>query len=136
MTLTTRLSVFFLAALALVLAGFSTTLYILARGYLYGQVEERLDTALNTLVAAVEITPEGVEWEPHERQLSLAHAGGDDLVSWTVLDDRGSPLPTSPVLVDDGFLAVATAALGSGDAARQTVSHAGQDWRVSRRLVE
>jgi heavy metal sensor kinase len=136
MTLTSRLSVFFLAALALVLAGFSTTLYVLARGYLYGQIEERLDTALNTLVAAVEITPEGVEWEPHERQLSLAHAGGDDLVSWTVRDDRGTPLPTSPLLVDDDLLAIATAALGSGDAVRQTVSHDGQEWRVSQRRVE
>jgi heavy metal sensor kinase len=136
MTLTTRLSVFFLAALALVLAGFSTSLYVLARGYLYGQVEERLDTALNTLVAVVEITPEGVEWEPHERQLSLAHTGGDDLVSWTVRDDDGTPLPTSPVLVDDDLMATATAALGLGDAGRETVAHAGQDWRVSQRRVE
>ena len=136
MTLTTRLSLFFLGALALVLAGFSTTLYFLARSYLYEQVEERLDTALNTLVAAVEIKPEGVEWEPHERELSLSHAGGDGLVSWTVRDDRGAPLPTSPVLIDDDFLAVATAALGFGDAGRQTVFHSGQDWRVSQRRVE
>ena len=34
MSLTTRVSAFFLAALALVLAGFSATLYLLARTYL------------------------------------------------------------------------------------------------------
>ena len=42
MSLATRLSAFFLAALALVLAGFSGTLYLLARTYLVRQLDERL----------------------------------------------------------------------------------------------
>ena len=42
MSLATRLSAFFLVALALVLAGFSGTLYLLARTYLVGQLDERL----------------------------------------------------------------------------------------------
>ena len=41
MTLTTRLSVFFLATLALVLAGFSATLYGLAHTYLHRQMDDR-----------------------------------------------------------------------------------------------
>ena len=40
MTLTTRLLVFFLSMLALVLVGFSAALYILADNYLHQQVQE------------------------------------------------------------------------------------------------
>ena len=61
MTLTTRLSLFFLTTLALILVGFSITLYLLARTYLHQQSEERLEAALNTLVAAIEVTPDGLE---------------------------------------------------------------------------
>ena len=64
MKLSTRLSVFFLTALALVLLGFSTALFAMASRYLHRQVDERLDAALNTLAAAAEVTPAGVEWEP------------------------------------------------------------------------
>ncbi len=46
MTLTTRLSVFFLGTLAAVLLGFSTTLYLLAHTYLHRQIEDRLEAAL------------------------------------------------------------------------------------------
>ena len=45
MSLTARMSAFFLGALAVVLAGFSMTLYLLARTYLHRQVEERLTAA-------------------------------------------------------------------------------------------
>ena len=55
MSLAARLSVFFLAALALVLAGFSGAFYLIARAYLDRQLEERLGRALDTLVAAVDI---------------------------------------------------------------------------------
>ena len=71
MTLTTRLTLFFLAALAVVLIGFSTTLYVLARHHLYEQLDTRLNAALDTLIAAVEFKSGGVEWEPKERRLSL-----------------------------------------------------------------
>ena len=64
MSLTNRLSLFFLAALAAVLAGFSLTLYSLARAHLRAQLDERLDTAMKTLVAAVEVHPGDVQWEP------------------------------------------------------------------------
>ena len=42
MSLTTRVSAFFLIALAVVLAGFSGVLYLLARNYLVRQLDERL----------------------------------------------------------------------------------------------
>ena len=52
MTLTARLSAFFLGALAVVLVGFSASLYLLARAYLHREVADRLEAALDTLTAA------------------------------------------------------------------------------------
>jgi heavy metal sensor kinase len=98
MTLTTRLSLFFLGALALVLAGFSTTLYLLARTHLQRQVEDRLEAALDTLMAAVEIDPDGLKWEPRERQLTLGQESRPDAVRWLVEDEHGEPVDRSPNL--------------------------------------
>lgn len=136
MTLTTRLSLFFLAALAVVLLGFSATLFFLARAYLYKQTEDRLDAALNALVAAAEITPEGVEWEPHERVVSLGPDGTSDVVEWTVRDDQGHPLPGSPQPVAAGFLNEPDSPLVAGDSIRATISHGGQTWQVRQRRLK
>ena len=96
MSLTNRLLAFFLTLLALVLASFSLTLYLLAREYLYGIVTDRLDAALDTLAAAAEVRPDGVEWEPHERQLSLRGARAEDTIVWTVCDAGGKVIDRSP----------------------------------------
>ncbi|MDB5353043.1 MAG: signal transduction histidine kinase [Planctomycetota bacterium] len=95
MSLTTRLSAFFLAALAMVLVGFSAGLYLLANDHLRRVVDERLDTSLTTLAAAAEIGAEGVEWEPDERELGLGKDPGADAVRWVVLDERGGRLDQS-----------------------------------------
>ena len=87
MTLTARLSVFSLAALAAVLVGFSAALYLLARTYLYRQADERLAAALNTLAAVAEVKPGGVEWEAHDRTVALATEGG--AVYWRVREEDG-----------------------------------------------
>ena len=71
MSLATRLSAFFLVAMALVLAGFSGTLYVLARTYLVRELDERLLRSLDTLEASVDIEPGGLEWEPADRQMTL-----------------------------------------------------------------
>ena len=71
MSLATRVSAFFLIALALVLGGFSGTLYLLALSYLVRELDERLQAALDTLEASVDIEPGGLEWEPADRQLTL-----------------------------------------------------------------
>ena len=54
MSLINRLSIFFLAALALVLGGFSLALYVLASRHLHAQTDHRLDAARQTLVAAID----------------------------------------------------------------------------------
>jgi heavy metal sensor kinase len=89
MTLTVRLSLFFLAALAAVLIGFSTTLYFLARTYLHRQIENRLQAALDVLSATTEVKTNGVEWESEERPVTLAAPPGEEPIAWQVRDDRG-----------------------------------------------
>lgn len=69
MTLTSRLTAFFLAALAVVLAGFSVTLYLLARGHLYREADDRARAALDALTAVAEVEPGGVEWDARNRTL-------------------------------------------------------------------
>ena len=71
MTLATRLSAFFLIAIAVVLAGFSASLYLLARNLLVRQIDERLINGLDTLEASVDIESGGLEWEPVDRRMTL-----------------------------------------------------------------
>jgi heavy metal sensor kinase len=91
-TLTTRLSLFFLAALAVVLAGFSAALYLLADRHLHRQLDDRIRGALDTLAAAAEVEPGGVEWDPHNRpQVTESRRGGSS-VRWAVRAPDGTTL--------------------------------------------
>lgn len=89
MSLTNRLSLFFLAALAVVLGGFSVILYVLAHRHLNTQTDHRLDATMHTLVAAIEIHPGDVEWEPLERKVTLGEDPAPDQVRWTIHDPAG-----------------------------------------------
>ncbi len=123
MSLTTRLSAFFLLTLAVVLAGFSTVLYLLARTYLHRQVEERLTTSLATLEAAVEREPDGLDWEPDEHHLALGQDPSAEQVRWVVRDGAGTVVERSANLGADGPLA---RDFGDGDP---------PGWRVLRRRL-
>jgi two-component system, OmpR family, sensor kinase len=78
MSLTTRLSTYFLTALALVLLGFSGVLFLLVYRHLVDQTNQRLEAAMQTLVAALEVHPDDVEWEPMERHVTLGEDPGED----------------------------------------------------------
>ncbi len=84
MTLTTRLTIFFLTGLALTLLAFSLAVFFLVREGLYGETDARLTATLDTLTAAAEIDRDSVEWEPGERQLSIGRGPGGGAVWWTV----------------------------------------------------
>jgi signal transduction histidine kinase len=98
MTLATRLSLFFLGSLAVVLCGFSTALYLLAHTYLHGQLTHRLDAGLRTLTAAIEIKPDRVELEPGFRHIDL----GPEEIRWAIRTTAGSVLAGSPDPPPDG----------------------------------
>lgn len=91
MTLTNRVSAFFLGWLALSLIGFAAAIYFVTRANLYRQVDQQLSSTLNTLAAGAEINDEGVEWEPHERTLPRPseHHGG---VAWTIVNPQGESI--------------------------------------------
>ncbi len=89
MRLSTRLSLYFVGTVALILVVFSATLYGVASKYLHRQADERLEAALNTLMAAAEVNEDGVEWEPSERRLTFGRRTVEGQFHWMVADDRG-----------------------------------------------
>jgi heavy metal sensor kinase len=96
MTLATRLSLFFLSALGLVLVGFSLALYMVAGVYFNRQSTERVESALKRLAAAAEVERDRVEWEPHDRSLQFERGDATAHVSWRVTDERGRTIDRSP----------------------------------------
>ncbi|HEX3151769.1 MAG TPA: ATP-binding protein [Gemmataceae bacterium] len=129
MTLTNRVSAFFLGWLGLALIGFAAAVYLSARADLHRQIDDqerqtadRLQSTLDMLVAAAEIHRDGVEWEAHERTLPRGDIANG--VIWLVQLPNGKIIDRSrPMRVD--WLAVAT-----DDSANDT---AGSTWRVARR---
>ncbi|MEO2092262.1 MAG: HAMP domain-containing sensor histidine kinase [Gemmataceae bacterium] len=90
MSLTNRLSLFFLAALAVVLAGFSVSVFVLARWHLHAQADLRLRAAMQTLVASTEVFPDHVEWEPHLRRITVGDDPGPEQVRWAAHGPDGT----------------------------------------------
>ncbi len=136
MTLTTRLSVFFLAMLALVLAGFSVTLFLLARAYLEKQSEERLDAALNTLVAAVEVGPDAVEWEPDQRHKSFGPSMLGNQVLWLISEAEGRIVERSGSTEVDDSLTEAASLLRSRLQDAKRLTWQGERWHIKQRWIE
>ena len=132
MSLSRRVSLFFLAALALVLAGFSASLYAATRGRLDRQVDDRLAAGLDTLAAACEVGPDGVEWEPDEHRLTLGVGGGPEEVRWAVRDGDGRPVGQSANAGPDAdWLGEFSLSAGGGDAVVQA-DRGGRPWRLAR----
>jgi heavy metal sensor kinase len=130
MTLTGRLTAFFLGSLGLVLVGFSAALYLLARDYLHRQAAERLGSAADTLMSAAESGPEGVEWEPAERTLAL----GPGPVCWLVRGDGGRAVGRSPQPECEELIAEAERALTDGRPG--PIDWQGEPWLATQRRVE
>jgi signal transduction histidine kinase len=126
MTLTNRLLCFFIGSLAVVLAGFSTGVYLLARSHLQKRVADRLDAAMRTLVAAAEVGPDGVEWEPAERALRFSPGEG---VAWQVSDETGRVLDGSP---KSGELVPGIGALTADVEPVERTDEHGRLWRITR----
>lgn len=89
MTLVNRVSAFFLAALALVLVVYSGVFYAFVRGRVVQQFDQELHGALYSLVAAIEVEPEEVKWQPLEHAIALGSGSGPEEVRWVVIGDGG-----------------------------------------------
>ncbi len=136
MTLTTRLSLFFLAALAAVLVTFSVALYLLADRHLHRQLDDRLAASAHTVAAAAEVEPDGVEWEPHNRPLTLAPGALGDQLHWAVTDETGRVIDRSSQPGTADLLAEADRGFRSGHGTPRRVDHANRAWQVSRLRLE
>ncbi len=131
MRLTTRLLLFYLGSVAILLAGFSATLYLIAREHLYRQADERLDAALNMLGAAVEVAPDGVEWEPNDRNFRLPP--GPEQVAWIVTNGDGQVVARSERPGSDDFLGEVAGQLhGTADAVHR-LHLRGEHWQAGQR---
>jgi heavy metal sensor kinase len=133
MTLVTRLSLFFLVALALVLAGYSGTLYALAAAHLSRQLDERLEATLTILASAAEFEKGLLEWEPHERLLSMGTADGGS-IRWVVTDDQGQRVDGSQEGGAELFSHVQVMA-GADPNVHQEASWEGEHWRLRQRRL-
>lgn len=135
MTLTSRLSLFFVLALALVLATFSSALYALARIHLHRQVGERLDAALNTLLAVTEVKIEGVEWDATDRQLTIASGPLGEQMIWLVYDVDGQVVATAPGVTSEIAGQLSLLAQPHANAVSWQDVH-GEPWQLQMRRVE
>jgi signal transduction histidine kinase len=135
-TLTTRLSLFFLAALAAVLVTFSVALYVSAHRYLHRQLDDRLAASAHTLASAAEVEPDGVEWEPHNRPMALSRGAFGEQLHWTVTDDTGRVIDRSPQPGVEGLVAEADAGFRAGHRNPRRVDHAGRAWQALRLRLE
>ena len=129
MTLRSRLLAYFLAALGVVLAGFSASLVALAWTDLHRRADERLNAAIDRLAAAAEVDDEGVEWEPTGRDLGLAPPSFDGAFVWRVTDETGLRLDGSLPRDDDRVL-------GGAAGMRTVVGRGRVPWIVNTRWVE
>jgi signal transduction histidine kinase len=136
MKLATRISAFFLILLAVVLAGFSATLCVLARTYLARQLDDRLQRALDTLEAAVDIEPGGLEWEPADRLIAVGVENGVNAVRWAVRDGRGALVDLSPNARDVGFPAHWEPTLDRLEPPDGTAIGRTPGWRLASRRLE
>lgn len=128
MSLATRLTLFTLAALTAVLAGFSCVLFLMARAHLHAEADARLGATLDTLATAVDLEEDNVEWEPPDQGLPIGRDQGDGQVRWAVLAPNSRPIDLSPNSHGFGFPppGALPATVGPRDVG---------DWRVARRTL-
>ena len=134
MKLASRISLFFLAALAVVLVGFSVSTYAIVRAQLDRQLYDRCDATLDTICASIEWTDAGLEWEPAERNLTFSAAVFDKTLMWLVLNSSGERIDGSS---QSGPLLKALADAGDdGTTGSRDAAWDGQRWRISRRELQ
>ena len=137
MSLATRLSGFFLASLALVLGGFSITLYLLAGSHFQRDLDELLVTALDILSAAAEVEPGEVEWKPVAHPMVRSASTEEDPVRWVVSDGRARLLEDSWKDLDRKDLAeILSLSPEVGHIHGSFIDRGGRHWRLVVRRIQ
>lgn len=113
MSLVNRLSAFFLLALAVILAGYSSVLYVLVARHLHVRFDQQLHGALHQLAAAVEVEQDDVKFELSDHVIHLGTEEGLEDIRWAVFDEDGKLVAQSQNLLpatqrDSELLAYAT----------------------------
>jgi len=62
---------------------------LLANWHLHAQADRHLQSAMDLLVAAIEVHPADVQWEPLERKVTLGDSADPAAVRWTLRDEGG-----------------------------------------------
>ena len=133
MTLAARTSLFFLGALAVVLSGLSISIYVLVRSHLQHEAVEQTSSVLDALVAAVEFTPGGLEWEPEERRLVFGPVLGGAALAWGIFEPDGQRLDGSRAAAPSLFATLdpSTAVRLPGEA----VAWRNENWQIARQMI-
>lgn len=87
LTLSERVSGFFLIALAIALIGYSAVLYIAVSRYIHFQFESEVQGVMGSLVAAVEVEETEVKWQPLEHSIDDGNDKEFGAVQWIVYGD-------------------------------------------------
>lgn len=133
LALTTRLQLFFLVSLTVVLLAFSVGLYLAARADWVSEVDEKLASAIVALSASVEMHEEAVEWEPQNRLLHFGVGPEPEQIRWVVYSDGGKQIDQSenmravlpwPVPLD-----------GPDTVELAQITWRDESWRSARRVV-
>jgi heavy metal sensor kinase len=135
MSLATRLSGFFLVAVALLLAGVSVTLFLLAWAYLQHDMDEHITMGLDALLQSVQIDSDEVEWKPGARPTIPGEHPDDDPVRWAVYDDRGRILDRCWRLDPADLAKIGAMGPGLGHVHREFIDSKGESWRLVVRRI-
>lgn len=131
--------VFFITTLAAVLVGFSLSLTILANIYLKRHVQQRLESIINTLAAATDVGPEGVEWEPRERLMTIPSEAMGSESTWAIIDEHGLVIDKSHNLIHATDVATLVDAVGgavhSKNHSINRISLQDQPWQMLGKLI-
>lgn len=87
MSLTNRVSVFFLAALGIILVVYSLVFYTVTRKHIDSQFAGELRDVLGSLVAAAEVEETEVKWQPLEHSIDFGVHDEFGEIQWAVFGD-------------------------------------------------
>lgn len=87
--------------LAVVVAGFSSTLFFVARYHLLQQASQQVAAASNVVGLVAETGPDGVEWEKNVTKSNLDPLLFEGRIAWVVIDQSGVVVEQSDTTVDN-----------------------------------